>query len=195
MATKINVYLLVGGKEKLAKGDNLYSASTVAIDVKTGQIKWHYQSTPNDGWDYDGVNEFVTYEDGGKVLGGKADRNGFFYVNDAKTGKLVAAVFSSLAALAAHDTNYFSFEITNLGQAGAGSAAMLAAADSNTTKSTGGAALSANTKRALVLSSTVADLAVTEGDRLRLRAKSGGGTLAGAVTRPVWQISIKTAQR
>ena len=76
---------------QLRKGDNLYSTSTVAIDVKTGQIKWHYQSTPNDGWDYDGVNEFVTYEEGGQVLGGKADRNGFFYVNDAKTGKLVNA--------------------------------------------------------------------------------------------------------
>ena len=75
----------------LRKGDNLCSTSTVAIDVKTGQIKWHYQSTPNDGWDYDGVNEFVTYEEGGQVLGGKADRNGFFYVNDAKTGKLVNA--------------------------------------------------------------------------------------------------------
>ena len=75
----------------LRKGDNLYSTSTVAIDVKTGQIKWHYQNTPNDGWDYDGVNEFVTYEEGGQVLGGKADRNGFFYVNDAKTGKLVNA--------------------------------------------------------------------------------------------------------
>jgi alcohol dehydrogenase (cytochrome c) len=72
----------------LRKGDNLYSTSTVAIDIKTGQIVWHYQNTPNDGWDYDGVNEFVTYDDGKKVLGGKADRNGFFYVIDAKSGKL-----------------------------------------------------------------------------------------------------------
>lgn len=70
-------------------GDNLYSCSTVAIDVKTGQIKWHYQGTPNDGWDFDGVNEFVTYDAGnGKRLGGKADRNGFFYVIDANNGKL-----------------------------------------------------------------------------------------------------------
>jgi alcohol dehydrogenase (cytochrome c) len=76
----------------LRKGDNLFSTSTVAIDIKTGQIVWHYQNTPNDGWDYDGVNEFVTYDDGaGNILGGKADRNGFFYVNDAKTGKLVNA--------------------------------------------------------------------------------------------------------
>jgi alcohol dehydrogenase (cytochrome c) len=75
----------------LRQGDNLFSCSTVAIDVKTGQIVWHYQNTPNDGWDFDGVNEFVTYDDGASILGGKADRNGFFYVNDAKTGKLVNA--------------------------------------------------------------------------------------------------------
>jgi len=73
------------------KGDNLYSASTVAIDVQTGQIKWHYQSTPNDGWDYDGVNEFITFDMDGKRVGAKADRNGFFYVNDAATGKLINA--------------------------------------------------------------------------------------------------------
>ncbi len=73
------------------KGDNLYSASTVAIEVKTGQIKWHYQNTPNDGWDYDGVNEFVTFDMDGKRVGAKADRNGFFYVNDAATGKLLNA--------------------------------------------------------------------------------------------------------
>jgi len=72
----------------LRKGDNLFSCSTLAIDVKTGKIVWHYQGTPNDGWDFDGVNEFVTYDEGGKVLGGKADRNGFFYVIDAKNGHL-----------------------------------------------------------------------------------------------------------
>ena len=72
----------------LRPGDNLYSASTVAIDPDTAQIKWHYQTTPHDGWDYDGVNEFVTFDMGGKRMGGKADRNGFFYVIDAKNGKL-----------------------------------------------------------------------------------------------------------
>jgi alcohol dehydrogenase (cytochrome c) len=70
------------------KGDNLYSTSTVAIDVKTGKIVWHYQGTPNDGWDYDGVNEFVTFDMDGKRMGAKADRNGFFYVLDAANGKL-----------------------------------------------------------------------------------------------------------
>jgi alcohol dehydrogenase (cytochrome c) len=75
----------------LRKGDNLYSCSTVAIDIKTGKIVWHYQNTPNDGWDFDGVNEFVTFDLGGKRVGGKADRNGFFYVNDARTGQLINA--------------------------------------------------------------------------------------------------------
>jgi alcohol dehydrogenase (cytochrome c) len=75
----------------LRKGDNLYSTSTVAIDVKTGKIVWSYQNTPNDGWDYDGVNEFITFDMDGKRMGGKADRNGYFYVNDATTGKLVNA--------------------------------------------------------------------------------------------------------
>lgn len=73
------------------KGDNLYSASTVAIDVKTGKIVWHYQGTPNDSWDFDGVNEFITFDMDGKRMGGKADRNGYFYVIDATTGKLANA--------------------------------------------------------------------------------------------------------
>jgi alcohol dehydrogenase (cytochrome c) len=76
----------------LRPGDNLYSSSTVAIDPANGKIVWHYQNTPHDGWDFDGVNEFVTFKSkDGRILGGKADRNGFFYVNDAKTGKLVSA--------------------------------------------------------------------------------------------------------
>ncbi|MFX8293349.1 PQQ-dependent dehydrogenase, methanol/ethanol family, partial [Acinetobacter baumannii] len=68
-------------------GDNLYSFSTLAIDVNTGKIVWSYQTTPHDGWDFDGVNEFVTFDMDGKRVGAKADRNGFFYVIDAKNGK------------------------------------------------------------------------------------------------------------
>lgn len=75
----------------LRKGDNLYSSSTVAIDPATGKIVWHYQNTPNDGWDFDGVNEFVTFDLDGQRVGGKADRNGFFYVNDARDGKVLNA--------------------------------------------------------------------------------------------------------
>jgi alcohol dehydrogenase (cytochrome c) len=72
-------------------GDNLYSTSTVAINPDTGKIVWHYQYTPNDGWDYDGVNELVSFDSGGKKLAGHADRNGFFYVLDRTNGKLVNA--------------------------------------------------------------------------------------------------------
>lgn len=116
------------------------------------------------------------------------------YLIADKTGKVVGAVFSSLAALAVDDTNYLSCLITNLGQAGNGDAEILADSDANTTKETGGTAILANTKRTLTLSDTVADLAVTEGDCLRVRFSSAV-ELAGAVTRPIVHISIKTAQR
>ena len=74
----------------LRPGDNLFSCSTVAIDVDTGKIVWHFQHTPNDGWDYDSMNTIIAYTGkDGKKLVAKADKNGFFYVLDAKTGKFV----------------------------------------------------------------------------------------------------------
>ncbi|MBL8443266.1 MAG: methanol/ethanol family PQQ-dependent dehydrogenase [Zoogloeaceae bacterium] len=81
----------------LRPGDNLYSSSTLALDPASGKIVWHYQNTPHDGWDFDGVNEFISFEykdpKSGSVVkaGGKADRNGFFYVNDRTNGKLLNA--------------------------------------------------------------------------------------------------------
>ena len=80
----------------LRPGDNLFSSSTVAIEPETGKIVWHYQNTPHDGWDFDGVNEFVSFDykdKSGKMVkaGGKADRNGFFFVNDRTNGKLLNA--------------------------------------------------------------------------------------------------------
>jgi hypothetical protein len=111
------------------------------------------------------------------------------YLIVPKSGRIAAAIFSALAALAAHDTNYITFSITNLGQAGAGSAAALAATDANTTKATGGSALAANTKRTLTLSSTTTNLDVVEGDRLLIRY-AASGTLAGAVTRPSLMLII-----
>ncbi len=76
-------------------GDNLYANSTVAIDVDTGKIVWHYQHVPNDSWDYDSISEFVPFDlkKDGKVTkaGGMFHKNGFFYVNDRKSGKLLAA--------------------------------------------------------------------------------------------------------
>lgn len=116
------------------------------------------------------------------------------YVFAPKTGRLTQALFSSLAALAAHDTNFLTFLITNLGQAGAGTAEMLAATAPNTTKITGGTALTANAKRTLTLNGTLTNLDVVEGDRLRVRF-TAGGTLAGAVTRPLVELTIKTTQR
>jgi PQQ-dependent dehydrogenase (methanol/ethanol family) len=74
---------------------NLYSATTVAFDADTGAIKWHFQGTPEDAWDYDGVNELVLADlkiNGEKVPAMmKADRNGFFFVLNRETGKLLSA--------------------------------------------------------------------------------------------------------
>ena len=74
---------------------NLYTASTLAINPDTGKIVWHYQTTPHDAWDYDGVNELVLADidiAGQKTpVALKADRNGFFYVLDRRNGKLLSA--------------------------------------------------------------------------------------------------------
>jgi PQQ-dependent dehydrogenase (methanol/ethanol family) len=74
---------------------NLYTTSTLAINPDTGKIVWHFQHTPHDVWDYDGVNELVLVD---LDVGGqktpvalKADRNGFFYVLDRRNGKLISA--------------------------------------------------------------------------------------------------------
>jgi len=79
----------------LRPGDNLYTASTIALDPETGVIKWHYQTTPHDGWDFDGVNEFIPFDatiDGKLMkLGAKADRNGYFFVLDRTNGKFISA--------------------------------------------------------------------------------------------------------
>ena len=79
----------------LRPGDNLYTASTLAIDADTGAIKWHYQTTPNDGWDFDGVNEFIpfdgTFNGKKRKMGAKADRNGYFYILDRTDGELLNA--------------------------------------------------------------------------------------------------------
>ncbi|MEM9063559.1 MAG: PQQ-dependent dehydrogenase, methanol/ethanol family [Pseudomonadota bacterium] len=72
-------------------GDNLYTSSVLALDPKTGEIKWHYQFSPNDPFDYDGTNELVMAEIGGKKVIMQANRNGFFYVLDRTNGDLLAA--------------------------------------------------------------------------------------------------------
>ncbi len=74
---------------------NLYTASVLAINPDTGKLAWHYQFTPHDAWDYDGVNELVLAD---LPIGGvktpvlmQANRNGFFYVLDRRDGKLLSA--------------------------------------------------------------------------------------------------------
>ena len=109
------------------------------------------------------------------------------YILAPFSGVLSAAIFSGVDALTASDTNYITFTLTNLGQAGAGTTAMLAASDANTTKSTGGTALAANTRRNLSLNGTAANLAVARGDRIRIRA-AATGTLANTVTFPVYSL-------
>ncbi|MCB1381696.1 MAG: PQQ-dependent methanol/ethanol family dehydrogenase [Notoacmeibacter sp.] len=80
----------------LRPGDNKWTSSRIAIDPETGDIKWGFQTTPHDGWDFDGVNEFVSFDmqkDGQTVkAGATADRNGFFYVLDRTNGKFISAV-------------------------------------------------------------------------------------------------------
>ena len=87
-----NSWLRDAGQKNDGTGDNLYAASRIGIDPKTGEIKWHFQTTPREGWDYDGVNEVVAYNDrDGNMRLATADRNGFFYVLDAEDGGFISA--------------------------------------------------------------------------------------------------------
>ena len=87
-----NSWLRSAGNPEGTEGDNLYAASRIGIDPATGDIKWHFQTTPREGWDYDGVNEVVAYTDrNGEKRYATADRNGYFYVLDRETGDFVSA--------------------------------------------------------------------------------------------------------
>lgn len=96
------VYLGVDGpspwnpKQRAADaGDELFTNSVVAVDAKTGRYKWHYKTTPNDGWNYGPSNSVMLAD---LPLNGEqrrvvmvAPKNGFFYVLDAQTGKFLSA--------------------------------------------------------------------------------------------------------
>lgn len=77
------------------KGDNLYTCSILALDVATGKLKWHYQTTPHDEWDWDAVQPVVlvdaAWEGKPRKLLLQGNRNGFFYVLDRTDGKLLLA--------------------------------------------------------------------------------------------------------
>jgi len=94
------VYWTVGNPgpqiDRTARGelDNLFSDSVVAIDPDTGQRKWHYQFTPNDGHDWDSCQDVILVDrmwrgDRRKLLL-HADRNGMFYVLDRTNGKFLS---------------------------------------------------------------------------------------------------------
>jgi PQQ-dependent dehydrogenase (methanol/ethanol family) len=79
---------------EVRKGDNLYTCSVLAIDPKTGKLKWHFQFTPHDTHDWDSQETPVLIDD---VWKGRkrhllihADRNAFFYVLDRDTGEFLA---------------------------------------------------------------------------------------------------------
>jgi len=76
-------------------GDNLFLSSILALDPDTGRLKWHYQVTPADNWDYTATQHIVLAD---LELGGKkrkvlmqAPKNGFFYVLDRVSGELLSA--------------------------------------------------------------------------------------------------------
>jgi len=75
----------------LRPGDNLYTSTILALEPKTGAIKWHYQTSPNDPFDYDATNELVLATIDGRKVIMQANRNGFFYVLDRTNGELLAA--------------------------------------------------------------------------------------------------------
>jgi alcohol dehydrogenase (cytochrome c) len=77
-------------------GDNLWTDSTLALDPDTGKIKWGYQYTPNDSWDYDGMATPILID---TTIDGKptktwavSNRNGYFYVLDRTNGKFLYAL-------------------------------------------------------------------------------------------------------
>jgi alcohol dehydrogenase (cytochrome c)/quinohemoprotein ethanol dehydrogenase len=76
-------------------GDNLYLSSIVAVRPETGEYVWHYQETPGETWDFTATQHIMLADltiDGKprKVLM-QAPKNGFFYVLDRATGKLISA--------------------------------------------------------------------------------------------------------
>jgi PQQ-dependent dehydrogenase (methanol/ethanol family) len=88
-----NPYPALNGDER--RGDNLYTSGLVALDAATGKLKWHYQFTPHDLYDWDGgqtpllVNR--PFRGRPRQLLIQANRNGFFYVFDRTSGELLLA--------------------------------------------------------------------------------------------------------
>ncbi len=89
-----------------SKGDNLFLTSIVALDPDDGSYKWHYQATPGETWDHTATQQMILADlaiDGAqrKVLM-QVPKNGFFYVLDRETGKLISAQNVTEIAWATH---------------------------------------------------------------------------------------------
>jgi len=81
---------------------NLYAASIVAVDADTGELRWFYQCTPGDQWDYDAVQHLVLADieigGGRRQVVMQANKNGFLYVLDRVTGEFISAgAFSEIS--------------------------------------------------------------------------------------------------
>src|SRR6516165_7878483 len=74
--------------------DNLYTCSIVAVDLTTGQLKWYFQTVPNDNWDFDSVQQLMLLDLNIKGRMRKvitqAPKNGFFYILDRVTGEFIS---------------------------------------------------------------------------------------------------------
>jgi len=86
-------------------GDNLYTASTIAVDMATGRIKGHFQYTPNESWDWDEVSPpiLVDFQRNGRTVKGLIDvaRNGYLWFLERGTGPIK---FVSGTPYVKHDT-------------------------------------------------------------------------------------------
>ena len=75
--------------------DNLYTCSILAVDLTSGRLKWYFQTTPNDNWDYDSVQQLMLLDLNVKGKTRKvitqASKNGFFWVLDRLTGEFISA--------------------------------------------------------------------------------------------------------
>jgi len=72
-------------------GDNKWSMTIWARNPDNGMVKWAYQMTPHDEWDYDGINEMLLFDKGSQKLLAHFDRNGIGYTVDRTNGKVIVA--------------------------------------------------------------------------------------------------------
>ena len=83
------------GYRSESQGDNWFLSSIVAINADTGDYVWHYQATPGEEWDFDAVQQLIladiTIDGMRRQVLLQANKNGFFYVLDRKTGQLISA--------------------------------------------------------------------------------------------------------